>query len=79
MRRQPVFEGSTRQTRGRIVAALRERPSLTLSALGQATGRPPDEVVAAVAGLAQDGVVEASDRALAGAPSARVRLGGVSR
>jgi A/G-specific adenine glycosylase len=79
VRRQSAFEGSSRQTRGRIVAALRERPVMTLSALGAATGRPPSEVVAAVTGLAHDGVVEASPRALAGAAKARVRLGGVSR
>jgi A/G-specific adenine glycosylase len=79
VRRQPVFEGSVRQTRGRIVTALRDRPVMTLAALGVATGRSGEEVLAAVAGLARDGVVAASARALAGAPGARVRLGAVSR
>jgi A/G-specific adenine glycosylase len=56
-RSQSRFEGSTRQVRGRIVAALLERPSAGVAALVAATDRPPDRVEEALAALVADGVV----------------------
>jgi A/G-specific adenine glycosylase len=76
-RRQPAFQGSLRQLRGAVVAALRQRPTMTVAGLAAATGRGPDEVAAAVAGLARDGVVGATPAALEGRTRGRVSLGGV--
>jgi A/G-specific adenine glycosylase len=56
--RQSAFEGSFRQLRGSIVAALRERPSATNEELREATGASPERVGAALEALARDGVVE---------------------
>ena len=67
-RRQPAFQGSTRQVRGAVVRELRGRSrAATIAALVDATGEPLDRVEAAVDALAIDGVVE---RTAAG----RVRL-----
>jgi len=72
--RQPAFEGSSRQLRGRIVQALRERPSLSLTALAATTGRPLRAATAAVRTLAAEGLVAAAPAALRGSPGGRVRL-----
>jgi A/G-specific adenine glycosylase len=75
-RRQPAFEGSTRQLRGRIVDSLREAPSgVTVGALAQRWAEPVERVAAAVGALATDGLVRAGPAALAGRPGGRVRLG----
>ncbi|HEX2090583.1 MAG TPA: A/G-specific adenine glycosylase [Actinomycetota bacterium] len=68
------FDGSFRQLRGRIVAALRERETVTLRTLAGLTGRPLADVAAAVKALARDGLVRASPAAVAGRPAARVTL-----
>jgi A/G-specific adenine glycosylase len=68
------FDGSFRQLRGGIVAALRDRTAVTLGTLTRLTGRPLPEVAAAVNALAQDGLVRAGPAAAAGRPSARVSL-----
>ncbi|MDP8956032.1 MAG: winged helix-turn-helix transcriptional regulator [Actinomycetota bacterium] len=68
------FDGSFRQLRGRIVAALRERSPLTVHALARLTGRSLPEVTEAIRALVRDGLVEAGRGALAGRPSARVSL-----
>ncbi len=73
-RRQPRFEGSLRQVRGRVIAALRERSSASLGALSRDLGQAPDRIHRAIAGLAADGLVEAGPAALAGRPGGRVRL-----
>jgi A/G-specific adenine glycosylase len=73
-RRQPAFEGSSRQLRGAIVRILRDRGSAMLGALAGATGRPLEEVVLAVERLAADGVVRPGPAAVAGSPRGRVRL-----
>ena len=73
-RRQPAFEGSSRELRGRIVDALRERPAITIGALARVTGRPADLVATAVRGLALDGLVTAGPAALRGHSAGRVRL-----
>jgi A/G-specific adenine glycosylase len=73
-RRQPAFEGSARQLRGAVVRLLREDGPATAARLSAATGRSPDEVRAAVQGLAADGVVRADRRALSGAGRGVVRL-----
>ncbi len=73
-RRSAPFDGSFRQLRGAIVAALRERTPLTLGTLGRLTGRPLREVALAVNALARDGLVRAGPAAVAGGPAARVAL-----
>lgn len=70
---RPPFEGSFRQLRGRVLAALRERGGASLGALRSEVGDP--RVGSAVAALAADGLVSAGPAALAGRPSGRVRLG----
>ncbi len=74
-RRRPAFHGSLRQLRGEVVAALRQSPTMTVAGLIAATGRGEDDVVAALAGLARDGVVAATRAALAGRAGGRVHLG----
>src|SRR5215213_3545600 len=64
-RRQPRFDGSMRQVRGRIVGVLRERSRATTSALSVSTGLPHDRVAIALDGLVRDGVVERHGRSYA--------------
>ncbi|MGE5227737.1 MAG: A/G-specific adenine glycosylase [Planctomycetaceae bacterium] len=66
-RRQPAFEGSRRQVRGRVVEALRARPSATVPQLAELTGFGLERVREAVDGLVRDGVI--------GRSRGRVRLG----
>ena len=73
-RPEEAFEGSRRQLRGRLVQALRERPSATLAQLTAATGRPLDRVAAAVSSLASEGLVRGGPAALHGRAAGRVRL-----
>ncbi len=73
-RARPRFEGSLRQVRGRVVAALRGWEEASLARLSRAVGAPPERVLRAVADLAADGLVEAGPAALAGRPRGRVRL-----
>ncbi|MBI2237545.1 MAG: A/G-specific adenine glycosylase [Actinobacteria bacterium] len=73
-RRQPAFEGSFRQLRGRIVKALRDRPGASVATLARETGEPFDRVTRAVVALVANGLVEAGPAALAGRPGGRVRL-----
>jgi A/G-specific adenine glycosylase len=61
VRRQPVFEGSMRQVRGRVVAGLRERGTASVAELADAAGIDRERVTKAVAALARDGLVTASD------------------
>jgi A/G-specific adenine glycosylase len=61
-RKQQPFEGSNRQVRGRIVAALRERSSSGVIGLARATGAGPDRIRVALEGLVDDGVVERRGR-----------------
>lgn len=68
------FDGSFRQLRGGIVAALRDRNAVTLETLARLTGRSVPEVAAAVMALARDGLVRAGPAAAGGRPSARVSL-----
>jgi A/G-specific adenine glycosylase len=56
-RRQPPFEGSLRQVRGRVVATLRERPVASIPLLAQSAGCSEVRIDAAVEGLARDGIV----------------------
>ncbi len=55
-RRQPPFEGSLREVRGRVLAALRAAPSTSEAALVADLAEPPERVAAAVAGLVDDGL-----------------------
>jgi A/G-specific adenine glycosylase len=73
-RRQPRFEGSTRQVRGAVLRALRERSPSTVAAVVSSTGQPAGRVSKAIEGLARDGVIVASAAALRGVRNARVRL-----
>jgi A/G-specific adenine glycosylase len=73
-RRQPPFEGSSRQLRGRLVAQLRDRNESSLRALSEAAGEAIERVAGAVAALAAEGLVEAGPAALQGRPRGRVRL-----
>jgi A/G-specific adenine glycosylase len=60
-KRQPRFEGSTRQVRGAVVRALRNLPQATGTQLAAATGLCSDRVDAAVEALLHDGLVEHAD------------------
>lgn len=71
---QPAFEGSMRQARGAVVAALSAHPSLSIRRLAELTGLPVDRVTAAVSGLARDGVASAGPVARSGGRDGRVRL-----
>jgi A/G-specific adenine glycosylase len=64
-RRQPRFDGSMRQVRGRIVGVLRERPRATTSALSVWTGVPRDRVAIALDALVRDGIVARHGRSYA--------------
>ena len=55
--RQPVFEGSTRQARGRVLAALRDRGGASVRELAALTGMPVERAARAATALAEDGVV----------------------
>jgi A/G-specific adenine glycosylase len=59
-RRQPAFEGSMRQVRGRVVAGLRERGTATVAELADAARIDPERVTKAVAALVRDGLVTVS-------------------
>lgn len=69
------FEGSFRQTRGRVLRAALAGAS-TLSRLAAEVGEPLDRVAAAVSALTRDGLLEAGPAALAGRPAGRVRPAG---
>jgi A/G-specific adenine glycosylase len=56
-RRQPTFEGSERQARGRVLAVLRERGGATVGELAAETGMPVARTSSAATGLAADGLV----------------------
>jgi A/G-specific adenine glycosylase len=73
-RRQPRFEGSFRQTRGRVISVLSECGDVSVATLARATGEPLARVREAVEALAADGLVRAGPGARAGAPRGRVRL-----
>lgn len=75
-RRQPPFEGSSRQVRGAVVSHLRRREDATLAGLAGETGFPLERVAAAVAALASDGLIDAGPAALSGRPQGRSRLAG---
>jgi A/G-specific adenine glycosylase len=74
VRRQVPFEGSLRQVRGAVLAHLRARSPVTVATVTTATGYESGRVLAAVRGLADDGVVHASPAALQGNPRARIAL-----
>lgn len=73
-RRQPRYEGSLRQVRGAVLAALRDRSPRTFGGLSRATGAPVQRLAVAVRGLHDDGVVVASAGALEGRDRGRVAL-----
>jgi A/G-specific adenine glycosylase len=72
--RQPRFDGSTRQVRGAIVRALRERSPSTLGAVARSTGFQVARVADATGDLHREGLLVAGAAALEGRPSGRVRL-----
>jgi A/G-specific adenine glycosylase len=55
-RRQPPFEGSARQARGRVLAELRERGGASVLELAAGTGMPVERTSQAAASLAGDGL-----------------------
>jgi A/G-specific adenine glycosylase len=73
-RRQGPFDGSFRQLRGGIVAALRGHRSLSVGALARSLGEPIHRVVTALRDLSTDRLVTAEPSALAGRRAGRVRL-----
>jgi A/G-specific adenine glycosylase len=73
-RTQGRFEGSFRQLRGGVVAAVRELPVATLAGLSRRLGHPAPRVAVAVRALAAEGLLRAGPAALAGDPKGRVRL-----
>jgi A/G-specific adenine glycosylase len=71
-RRQPAYEGSERQARGRVLAVLRERGGASVRELARATGMPFERTSRAAAGLAADGLASLEgDATIAGT---RVRI-----
>jgi A/G-specific adenine glycosylase len=72
-RRSP-FEGSLRQTRGAVLAHLRDRSPSTLGAAIGSTGFGRDRVVEALGGLVRDGLVVASGGALKGSHRGTIAL-----
>jgi A/G-specific adenine glycosylase len=54
--RQPAFEGSARQARGRVLAELRERGGASVLELATGTGMPIERTSRAAASLAGDGL-----------------------
>jgi A/G-specific adenine glycosylase len=56
-RRQPAFEGSDRQARGRVLAVLRERGGASVRELAAETGMAVERTSRAAAALAADGLV----------------------
>jgi A/G-specific adenine glycosylase len=72
--RQPAFDGSSRQLRGAIVRALRDRGSASLARLSRDTGRPLGSVADAVAAMSAEGILRAGPAALRGEPGGRARL-----
>jgi A/G-specific adenine glycosylase len=72
-RKQGRFEGSRRQLRGRIIAALLRRPC-SMALLAEIAGRPMDDVRQAVGSLEAEGLVRAGPAALEGRARGRVRL-----
>jgi A/G-specific adenine glycosylase len=73
-RRQPAFEGSSRQLRGAVVRTLVRDRATTVASLRSETGRSARDVGAAIRALAAEGLVRAGPAALAGSPGGRVRL-----
>ncbi|MDH4112369.1 MAG: A/G-specific adenine glycosylase [Actinomycetota bacterium] len=71
-RRRPKFEGSLRQVRGGVTAALRERSPRTFVSIVRSTGWERERVAEAIRGLHRDGVVAASPAALQGRDLGRV-------
>jgi A/G-specific adenine glycosylase len=61
-RPQPKFHGSDRQARGRVIAALRERPHSMPQLLAALDGVESRRAKALVAGLVDDGLVERRGR-----------------
>ena len=57
-RRQAPFEGSLRQLRGRVLAALRAGGPVDVPALADAIAEPRERIRAAVDGLVRDGLAE---------------------
>ena len=57
-RRQSPFQGSARQVRGAVVAALRTQPSATAEALADRTGHPARAIATATESLLRDGILE---------------------
>jgi A/G-specific adenine glycosylase len=72
--RQPPYQGSRRQLRGRIVEALRRSPTMTLRDLCAGTGAGIEAVSSACAALAAEGLVVAESRAVWGHPDGMARL-----
>ena len=72
-RRQPAFEGSSRQLRGAVVRELCEGPA-SIRSLSRATGSTPGRLGEAVRALVADGLVRAGPAALRGRPGGRVAL-----
>jgi A/G-specific adenine glycosylase len=73
-RRQPAYEGSSRQLRGRVIAELRTAPARTIGSLSRSAGVSPERMAQVVHALAGEGLVEAGPSAIAGRPAGRVRL-----
>jgi A/G-specific adenine glycosylase len=73
-RRQGRFDGSSRQVRGAVVRALRERSPSSLGAIAAKTGLEPARVAGVLGDLHREGLVIAGGAALQGRPGGRVRL-----
>jgi A/G-specific adenine glycosylase len=59
---QPTFRGSNRQARGRVIAALRERPRSTKHLLSSIEGVDARRGAALIASLVADGLIEQRGR-----------------
>jgi A/G-specific adenine glycosylase len=63
-RPQAAFDGSVRQLRGRILAALRARPTVDVRSIGHELGEPAERIAVAVDGLVRDGLAARTGSAL---------------
>jgi len=61
-RRQSRFEGSSREARGRVLAALRDRGAMGVAGVTRAAGLPAARVTPALDGLVRDGLVDRRGR-----------------
>jgi A/G-specific adenine glycosylase len=73
-RRQPRYEGSTRQLRGAILRELRSSSVASIRSLVLASGRDAADITRAVSAMKEEGLVDADGAALRGRRLGVIRL-----